>query len=247
MKSCVGGLVWSVPKPQPHPNTMRRGSRERGAIPGNQASSSSAGDAAFFLARGENEDVCSADAKHVDDEVVLGTPEMMQGMLHEEESDSQAPQQLTARRAEDHRERLVMHPGWTLKAPPMLDRWLIPNWGGPEALVHQQLQSSLKNDMWYVDRIRGGVLTRFHAVLRQTLCVPSQQGVPAGIQWADLTGRQRRLAICAPIKVAESLEDRFDVRAPKPGRNLEMPREATSWTGLTEFELSETVQTPNAE
>ena len=191
------------------------------------------------MARDENEEVCGAYTRHVEDEAVLGSGELVETLLPEEEPDTWAPPQQTVRRADTHRERLVVHPDWTLKAPPILDRSLIPSWGGPEALVHQRLPPHLKADVWYIDR-RRGVLTRFHAVPRRRLYVPSQQGVPTGVAWTDLTGRRRTLAICAPTKNTFNFEDRFDVRTPKPGRNLEMPKEAESWTGRTEFELAAT-------
>ncbi|CAE6962985.1 RE1 [Symbiodinium sp. CCMP2592] len=217
-----------------------------GVISGMQASSSSADGTAFFLARDERDEICGAYARHVDDEAVRGTPDMIQGMFQDEEPDTQAQSQQTVRRADTHRDRLIVHPDWTLKAPPIVDRSRIPSWGGPEALFHQRLPPHLKADLWYVDR-RRGVLTRFHAVPRRRLYVPSQQGVPAGVLWTDLTGRRRTLAICAPARVAFNFEDRFDVRAPKPGRNLEMPKEAESWTGRTEFELADAPLPVNVE
>ena len=65
--------------------------------------------------------------------------------------------------------------------------------------------------------------------------------------WTTLTGRRRTLAISAPTKVALSFEDRFDVRDPRPARNLELPDGATSWTGRTEFEIIEDTTTERAE
>ena len=118
-------------------------------------------------------------------EAALGSGELVETLLPEEEPDTWAPPQQTVRRADTHRERLVVHPDWTLKAPPILDRSLIPSWGGPEALVHQRLPPHLKADVWYIDR-RRGVLTRFHAVPRRRLYVPSQQGVPTGVAWTDV-------------------------------------------------------------
>ncbi|OLP87837.1 putative transposon protein [Symbiodinium microadriaticum] len=93
----------------------------------------------------------------------------------EEEPDSQALPQHAEQPAATHRERLVIRPGWTLKAPPILDRSKIPEWGGPEALVHQRLPPGMKSDEWFIDR-RRGVLTRFHAVPRTRLYMPSQTG-----------------------------------------------------------------------
>ena len=202
--------ISGFPKSSPHPNLMREGSRERGAISEQEAASSS------------------------------GDPRI------DEEPNSQALPQQVGQPAATHRERLVIRPGWTLKAPPILDRSKIPDWGGPEALVHQRLPPGMKSDEWFIDR-RRGVLTRFHAVPRKRLYMPSQQGIPTGVQWTTLTGRRRTLAISSPTKVALSFEDRFDVRDPRPARNLELPDGATSWTGRTEFEIVEDTTTERVE
>ena len=181
-------------------------------------------------------EVVGAYVRHVDDDSVVGTPAAVEAMLRDEEPEEQTAPQTVARRFDDHRERLVIHPGWTLKAPPIQNRDLIPDWGGPEALLHQRMPPSLTADKWYIDR-RRGVLTRFHAVARQRLCVPSKQGIPNGVEWAELSRRRRTLAICKPMNAPLRFEDRFGVKNLRPGRNLEMLESATSWTGRTEFEL----------
>ena len=175
--------------PQPH---MREGSRGGGLLSAATSSASAERASEFFLVRDAGNEMVGAYARYVDDEAVVGTPAAVKAMLPDEEPEEQTAPQTVTRRFDDHRERLVIHPGWTLKAPPILNRDLIPDWGGPEALMHQKLPPSLTADIWYIDR-RRGVLTRFHAVARQRLYVPSKQGIPDGVEWAELTGRRRTL------------------------------------------------------
>ena len=97
----------------------------------------------------DNDETLGAHASHVDDEAVAGSAAVLEAMLRDE-----------ATTADDHRERLVIHPGWTPKGPPILN-------------THGM--------SYYVDR-RRGIGARFHAVarLRQRMYDPS---------WAGLTGR----------------------------------------------------------
>ncbi|CAE7276445.1 RE1, partial [Symbiodinium microadriaticum] len=153
---------------------------------------------------------------------------------HDLQEDANAEIVNVRRSRETERERLEIHPGWTLRLPPRFSWDPKPEWGSWESLFHQSIPKAVKRDFYYHDRVRS-VLVRFHAQERRQLFVPSPGGLPESVSWANLTGRRRTFHRGVTTNPAGILEDEWNVPHPKPARQISTEK----WIGRTEFELQD--------
>ena len=147
------------------------------------------------------------------------------------------PQSSTIRRTghnqQDEAEELIIVPGWTLRVPPP-QVWrtltVTPAWGGDAGRFHQDIPRGHNKDFWIVDAGRSTLL-RVHCKPRRLLFVPQGAGLPAGVSFAELSGRRRSYVnLRDPSLKVPFIEDRFDI----PGSRRAMAR---LWIGRTELEI----------